>query len=168
MLGLGSFRGAFFGVFIGAFLGSVFVFVLIFGLELSSELFHLLRQVFLFEASQLKQRWSVDYLCSVEAKAFYSSVKADASEIRLEKRRKGFFGFIFLGLQCFVWLLATVEEALKEPVKKDFVMSYREDVKALMVRRGGNKAGCYLEVAVFTEGGRKGVIWFPEGREGWG
>jgi hypothetical protein len=97
----------------------------------------------------------------VEAKAFYFSVKADASKIRLEERRKGFSGFIFLGLQCSAWLLATVEEALKEPVKKDFVKSYREDVKALMVRGGGggNKVGRYLEVAVFAEGGCKGVIW---------
>jgi hypothetical protein len=63
--------------------------------------------------------------------------------------------------------LATVEEALKEPVKKDFVKSYCEDVKALMVREGGNKAGRYLEVVVFVEGGRKGVIWLPEDREGW-
>lgn len=72
--------------------------------------------------------------------------------------RKGFSGFIFLGLQCSAWLMATIEEALKESVKKDFVKSYHEDVKALMVRGGGNKAVRYLKVAVFAEGGRKGVI----------
>jgi hypothetical protein len=105
---------------------------------------------------------------SAEAKAFYFSVKVDVSEIRLEERRKGFAGFIFLGLQCSAWLLVTVEEALKEPVKKDFVKSYRKDVKALMVREGGNKAGRNLEVAAFAEGGCKGVIWLPKGREGWG
>jgi hypothetical protein len=105
---------------------------------------------------------------SVEAKAFYFSVKADASEIHLEDKGKGFSGFIFLGLQCSAWLLATVEEALKEPVKNDFVKSFREDVKALMVCGGGNKAARYLEVAIFVEGGCKGVIWLPEGREGWG
>jgi hypothetical protein len=65
-------------------------------------------------------------------------------------------------------LLAIVEEALKEPVKKDFVKSYRKDVKTLMVHRGGNKAGRYPEVATYADGGRKGVIWLPEGREGWG
>jgi len=95
---------------------------------------------------------------SVEAKALYFSVKADVSEIRLEERRKEFSGFIFLGLQCFVWLLATVEEALKELVKKDFVKSYRKYVKALMVCGGGNKANCYLEVATYAEDGRKGVV----------
>jgi hypothetical protein len=41
-------------------------------------------------------------------------------------------------------------------------------VKALIVCGGSNKAGCYLEVTAFAKGGRKGVIWLPEGREGWG
>jgi hypothetical protein len=62
------------------------------------------------------------------------------------------FFFFFLGLQYSGWLLSTVEEALKEPVKKDFVTSYREDVKALMIRGGGNKAGRYLEVVAYVEG----------------
>jgi uridylate kinase len=58
--------------------------------------------------------------------------------------------------------------ALKKPVEKDFVKSYRKDVKVLMVHGGGNKAGRYIDVAAFSEGGHKGVIWHPEGREGWG
>jgi hypothetical protein len=33
---------------------------------------------------------------------------------------------------------------------------------------GSNKAGCFLEAAVFVEGGRKGVIRLLEGRQGWG
>ena len=33
---------------------------------------------------------------------------------------------------------------------------------------GSNKAGCFLEVAVFVEGGWKGVIRLPEGRGSWG
>jgi hypothetical protein len=33
---------------------------------------------------------------------------------------------------------------------------------------GNNKAGWFLEVAVFVEGGRKGVIRLPEGCGGWG
>jgi len=75
--------------------------------------------VFLFQASQLKQRWSVDSLMKPKLSTF--SKKANVSEIRLEERRKGFSGFIFLSLQCSAWLLAIVEEALKELVKKDFV-----------------------------------------------
>lgn len=62
--------------------------------------------------------------------------------------------------------MTTVEEALKESVKKDFVKSYREDEKALMVSGGGNKAGRYFEVAVYAEGGHKWVIWLLEGHEG--
>jgi hypothetical protein len=64
-------------------------------------------------------------------------------------------------------LIATVEEALKASGKY-FVKYFLEDAKALMVRGGGNKAGCFLEVVAYAEGGRKGAIWLPEGREGWG
>jgi hypothetical protein len=64
-------------------------------------------------------------------------------------------------------VVATVEEALKAPVKKDFVSSYCKDPKALMVRWGGNKASRYLEVANYAKGGRKGINWIPEGRKGW-
>jgi len=146
-------------------------FIFIIGLELSSELFRLLRwPVSLscrhgvsFRGFSIKAE--MERCFSVETKAFYFSMKADVSEIHLEERRKGFCGFTFLGLQCSTW---SVEEALKEPVKKDFVMSYREDVKAWMVRGGGNKAGHYLEVATYAECGCKGVIWLLKGREGWG
>jgi hypothetical protein len=51
---------------------------------------------------------------------------------------------------------------------KVFVKYFREDVKVLMVRGGENKSGRFLEVMVFAEGGRKGAIWLPEGRNGGG
>jgi hypothetical protein len=35
----------------------------------------------------------------------------------------------------------------------------------LMVHGGDNKAGRFLEVAVFAEGGRKGELWLLEGRD---
>jgi hypothetical protein len=105
---------------------------------------------------------------SMEAKNFSFSTKADESELRLEERRKGYCGYLLMGFQCSKWLLATVEEALKVPVKKDFVSSYREDAKALMVHGSGNKASRYLQVANYAEGGPKGVIWIPKGRKGWG
>jgi hypothetical protein len=37
-----------------------------------------------------------------------------------------------------------------------------------MVHGGSNKAGRYLEVSVYAEGGCKGVLWLPEGLFGWG
>jgi hypothetical protein len=38
-----------------------------------------------------------------------------------------------------------------------------------MVHGGANKAGGFLEVSIYVEGGRKGVLWLPEGhfRQGW-
>jgi hypothetical protein len=69
---------------------------------------------------------------SVEAKYFSFSVKSEGSDLRLEERRKGFCGVIFLGVQASAWLLATIEEALKAS-GRGLVKYFREDVKALMV-----------------------------------
>ena len=51
-------------------------------------------------------------------------------------------------------------------VKEDIAKSFHEGDKVLMVHGGANKAGRFLEVAVFEEGGRKGGLWLLEGREG--
>jgi len=104
---------------------------------------------------------------TVEAKCFSFSTEVGEPELRLEERRKAFGGFIILGVQGSAWLMATVEKALKDP-GLDFVKYFREDTKALMVRGNGNKAGRFLEVVAYTDGGRKGAIWLPEGRGGWG
>jgi len=64
--------------------------------------------------------------------------------------------------------MSIVEEALKAPVKEDFVKYFRKDEKALMVRGGGNKAGRFLEVVAYDEGGQKGAKWLPKGRDDWG
>ena len=53
-------------------------------------------------------------------------------------------------------------------VKEDAIKSYREGDKVLMVHRGANKAGRFLEVPVYSEGGCKGVLWLPGGRFGRG
>jgi hypothetical protein len=37
-----------------------------------------------------------------------------------------------------------------------------------IVRRGGNWSGRFLEVVVYVVGGRRGMIVFPEGRDGRG
>jgi hypothetical protein len=103
---------------------------------------------------------------SIEAKSFCFSIKEGFSDLRLEERRKKFVGFIFASFPCATWLRDTVEAATQ--VKEDISKSYREGDKVLMVHGGSNKAGRYLEVSVYTEGGRKGVLWIPEGRFGRG
>jgi hypothetical protein len=87
--------------------------------------------------------------------------------VRLEEKRKGFGGFILLGSKCSVWLKDVVEEVMGAQRKEDFTRSFQDEVRMLKVRMGSNQAGCFLEVAVFVEGGRKGVIRLPEGRGGW-
>jgi hypothetical protein len=62
----------------------------------------------------------------------------------------------------------TVEEMQKSLGEEDFVKSYCEDEKVLIVCGSGNKANRYLEVAVYAEGDRKCIIWLPNGRGGWG
>jgi hypothetical protein len=50
---------------------------------------------------------------SVEAKSFCFSANSGKSVLRLEEKRKGFGGFISLGIKCSDWLVNTVEEALE-------------------------------------------------------
>jgi hypothetical protein len=61
-----------------------------------------------------------------------------------------------------------VEAASLSPGEEDFAKSFRDNGKSLMVHKGWNKSGRFLVAAVFAEGGRRGGIWLPEGREGWG
>jgi hypothetical protein len=61
-----------------------------------------------------------------------------------------------------------MENMLQFSGDTDFVKSFREALKVLIVRRGGNLAGRFLEVAVYAVGGRRGIILIPEGRKGRG
>ena len=103
---------------------------------------------------------------SIEAKSFCFSSKEGSSLFRLEERRKKFVGYILVSTQCSSWLGDTVEAACQ--MKEDIAKSFCEGDKALMIHGGANKAGRFLEVAVFEEGGQKGGLWLPEGHEGRG
>jgi len=93
------------------------------------------------------ERW-----CCVEAKTFVFTVVEGASVVRLEERRKSFSGLVLLSAQSLEWLALTMENLQWCPEEKDFIRSLREGSKVLIVRRGGNAAGRFLEVAVY--GGR--------------
>jgi hypothetical protein len=105
---------------------------------------------------------------SVEAKTFSFSAQSGSSDIRLEEKRKSFRGFIFLGIKCSEWLVVAMEEAIETQRKEVFARSFRDEVRVVKIRMGSNKAGYFLETAVFVEGARKGTIRIPEGRGGWG
>jgi hypothetical protein len=107
------------------------------------------------------ERW-----CCVEAKTFVFTV-VGASAVRLEERRKFFSGLVVLSAQCIGWLASTMENLQWFP-GEDFIRSFREGSKVLIVRRGGNAVGRFLEVAVYGAGGRRGIIFIPEGRDGRG
>jgi hypothetical protein len=66
-------------------------------------------------------------------------------------------------------LLADMVEAASLSLgEEDFPKTFREKGKVLKIHKGWNKSGRFLVASVFAEGGRRGGIWFPEGREGWG
>jgi hypothetical protein len=110
----------------------------------------------------------MEWRFSIGAKSFCLLTKEGCLDLRLEEKRKWFVGVIFVSQPCASWLVDTVEEASQSQAKVDIAKSYREGDKALMVHGGVNKAGSFLEVVVFTEGGRKGIILLLEGRGGRG
>lgn len=103
----------------------------------------------------------------MESKTFVFSVIEGASVVRVEERRRRFSGLVLLGAQSCGWLLSTLESVLRF-TGKDFIRSFREGSKVFIVRRGGNTAGSFIEVAAYALGGLKGIIYIPEGRNGWG
>jgi hypothetical protein len=115
--------------------------------------------------SFIEAKSDMEWRFFVEAKKFFFLVREDKAEFCLEER---FCWVCVLGVQCSVWLVDIVEEVLKSSGIEDFAKCYSEVEKVLMVREGRNKAGCYMEVAVFAKVGWKGIIWLPEGRVGWG
>jgi hypothetical protein len=110
----------------------------------------------------------MDKIFLVESKSFTFSVLGGVSTLRVEEKRKNFLGVVFLNAQSSEWLASTLELLLGLPAEQDFVKSFREGSKVLIARRGGNKAGRYLEATTFGLGGRKGSIVIPEIRGGWG
>lgn len=97
----------------------------------------------------------MDRRFSIETKTFSFSENEGLSEFLLEERRKGFVVVILVADQGAAWLVTTVEEVVQSPVKDEYVKSFREEQKALMVHGSGsgNKAGRFLEVVVYAKGG---------------
>jgi hypothetical protein len=103
----------------------------------------------------------------VESKSFALSVLEGASVLRVEEKRKGFLGAVVLSLQSSNWLATMIESLLGFPEDEDFIKSYREGSKVLIIRKGGNKDGRFLEASTYGSGGRRRFILIPEGRGGW-
>jgi len=104
----------------------------------------------------------------VESKSFSLSMLEGASVLRVEEKRKGFLGAVVLSLQSSNWLATMIESLLGFPEDEDFIKSYREGSKVLIIRKGGNKDGRFLEASTYGSGGRRRFILILEGRGGWG
>jgi hypothetical protein len=83
------------------------------------------------------------------------------SMVHLEERRRGYAGSVSLGAQCISWLVSMMEVALQNLGVKDFVKSFQEDSKVLMVRRGDNRA--VLGVGSMQREARKGLFCYQKG-----
>jgi hypothetical protein len=105
----------------------------------------------------------------VESKAFELSVPAEGSILRLVERRNGISRVMMVGKYCVEWLKKAVERMVLMDEDQPFTESLRDGNKAFFAQRGVNRAGCFLELAVYAVGGRKGLIIVPEGRDkrGW-
>lgn len=66
------------------------------------------------------------------------------------------------------WLKSMVEALVHNQEAKDFIHSFRVGSKALIIQRGFNMLGWYLEVAVYAMGGCRGLIVISKGQEGQG
>jgi hypothetical protein len=60
-----------------------------------------------------------------------------------------------------------MEVLLGIPGDKEFVKSFREGTKVLIVHRVGNKDGRSLEAEAYGMGGRRGFLLIPEGSGEW-
>jgi hypothetical protein len=75
----------------------------------------------------------MEHRFSVEAKSFSFLANSGKLVLRLEEKRKGFGGFISLGIKCSDWLADTVEEALEAQRKEVFARSFSDKVRVLKV-----------------------------------
>jgi hypothetical protein len=91
-----------------------------------------------------------------------------ASVLRVVEKRNKFLGGVVLSSQCSNWSASTLEVLMGIPKDQEFVKSFREGSKILIVRRVGNITKRFLEATIFDLGGRKGFIIIPGGRGGWG
>jgi hypothetical protein len=67
----------------------------------------------------------------VEAKTFSFTARKGNEIIRLEEKRKGFGGFILLGIKGSGWLADAVEEAMEAQMKEDFARKHRDGARGI-------------------------------------
>lgn len=58
-----------------------------------------------------------------------------------------------------------MDELLRFPGDEEFVKSFREGQKILIVRRGGNNSDRFLAVVVYAVGDWRGLLLIPDGRD---
>lgn len=104
----------------------------------------------------------------VESKVFEFLVHVGGSVLRLVERRKEIVWVRMVEKYCIGWLKTVVEKMACLAENHAFTESSRDEDRAFYDQIGANRAGRYLEVAEYAMGGRRGLIFVPEGRDGRG
>jgi hypothetical protein len=68
-----------------------------------------------------------------ETKSFLFTANLGKSLLRLEEKRKGFGGFLLLGIKLSDWLANKVEEAVKSQRKENFARSFCDEARVLKI-----------------------------------
>lgn len=116
--------------------------------------------------SEVFKMYALERWFFVKAKTFALSMVEGASVLRLEERRNGFSGVVFLGNLFVAGLVSELEKLSRLSENTEFVNSFREGPKVFIILKGGNNSDRFLEVAVYEVGGRRGLILILEGRKG--
>lgn len=104
------------------------------------------------------RRW-----CSIESKTFELAVEGNSSGVRIIECCRGVVRSVFLGRIDCRWLLATVEELLRERESKVFWRRSRTSFLAILNQRCSNKNGRFLVLEEHGGGRCRGHILVPKG-----
>lgn len=74
---------------------------------------------------------------------------------------------VLVGLNTTKWFVKVLEECLRGG-KKEVYSVIRESYQSFVDQRCGNSRGRYLSIAEYDQAGRKVLLCFPEGEDGWG
>ncbi|KAF3973645.1 hypothetical protein CMV_002939 [Castanea mollissima] len=107
----------------------------------------------------------------IDSKTFsFSFVDGQADSYVIHERRRNFKSSVCLGRKGLVWILSCFADIRDwVPGKEYLYKRFRENNKLFEFRGRSNKAGIFVEIAVYYGGARRGWIMVPasSNRSGW-
>ncbi|KAG2670996.1 hypothetical protein I3760_14G113000 [Carya illinoinensis] len=103
----------------------------------------------------------------IENKVFILALEGGNFLSITERSRKVTKELVF-NLSCAHWMANMVEECYLSMGRRDFFKSFRIGSLAVVAHRRSNAFGQFLEVMEYGDNGRRGMLVFPAGKEGYG